>query len=459
MKKKYIGKKVLVWGLGLHGGGVGSAEFFARQGADVTVTDLKKKSVLKESLQKLKQFKNIRYVLGKHVEADFKNQDIIVVGPGIPASSPFLKIAKKSGAKLVTDIQIFFEECEAPIYAVTGTKGKTTTTMLLYAMIQKKWKAHLGGNIRVSVLGILPKIKKDHRVVLELSSFQVETLAAMKKSPHGAIVTNLSPDHLDRYVSQKAYYRSKYDIFLHQKANDIAVLNYDTKELHEAAKTLASKVYWFSSKKKVPQGLYINNSHVVFRKEGKEKIFFPVTSISLSGEHNVENVLAATLLAYFAGVPVRTIEKVLKNFSAVPGRLEKVRTFKRRTFVNDTTATVPISTIVALRSFQKPVVLICGGSEKNLSFKELVREVGKQVRFVVLMNDKASFRILREVKRQKIGVPYVFADSMRQAVKKAYEESKESEIILLSPACASFGLFKNEFDRGDQFVTAVKRLQ
>lgn len=459
MNKKYAGKKVLIWSLGLHGFGVGAAKYFASQGAIVTVTDLKSKKQLAPSVEKLKKFKNISFVLGEHRVEDFMGSDMIVYGPGIPQTAPFMKIAKKSGAKLLTDIQIFFEACKAPVLGVTGTKGKTTTTMLLYEMIRTTWKTYLGGNVRISLLDSLPRVTKKDRVVAELSSFQLEGLPEIKKSPHGAIITNLFPDHLDRYKSLRAYFNAKFAIFAYQKARDFAVLNYDNKPLRKASRLVPSRLFWFSTKEKVANGMYVQGESVIFAKEGKEHVMFSVTDVQIAGEHNLSNVLAASLLAFLVGVPKTSIVRVVKSFRGVYGRMEKIREFQKRIFINDTTATVPLATQFALKSFTKPVVLICGGSEKNLPFGDLVKEIHRHARFVVLMDDKASYRILSEMKKQKVGVPYVFAKTMKEAVKIAYKASEPGETVLLSPACASFGLFKNEFDRGDQFIAAVRALK
>lgn len=455
----YKEKKVLIWSLGLHGFGVGAAKYFASKGATVTVTDLKTRKQLAPSLEKLKEFKNISYVLGEHREKDFMESDIIVYGPGIPSTAPLMKVAKKSGAKLLTDIQILFEEFPAPIFGITGTKGKTTTTMLLYEMVRRKWKTYLGGNVRVSVLDALAKATKKDRMVAELSSFQLEGLPGIKKSPRGAIITNLSPDHLDRYKSLQAYFQAKFAIFAYQKPNDFAVLNYDNEPLRKASRLVPSKLFWFSTKKKVTNGMYVEGDNVVFAKSGKTKVVFRVKDVPIPGEHNLSNVLAASLLALLVGVPRASVVSAVKSFHGVYGRMEKVREFKKRTFINDTTATVPLATQFALKSFERPVVLICGGSEKNLPFSDLVKEIQRHARFVVLMNDKASYRILSEMKKHKVGVPHVFAKTMKEAVKLAYKVSEPGETVLLSPACASFGLFKNEFDRGDQFIAAVKALK
>ena len=432
-------KKVTIMGLGLLEGGVGVAKFFCKQGADVLVTDLKTKRQLKESIDKLKGL-SIEFVLGKHRKEDFINTDLVIKNPGVPADSPYLKIAKKHKIPIKTDVSIFFDLCQTPIIGVTGTKGKSTVATLIYLLLKKKYpKTILAGNIGVSPLEILSKIKtyslrsqnldllrykhinlkltKKSKVVLELSSFELEDL---KKSPHIAVITTLFPDHLNRYKNFREYVAAKKSIFKYQKKNDILILNYDNPEVRKLASEAPSKV------------LFFRNS----------------------------NVSAALAVAKIFKISKKDIKKVLSIFKGVPNRRELIATKKGVRYINDTTATTPQSVILAINTFKKRfpnsgIILIAGGLDKNLNYKNLAEEIKRNVSSLILLPGTASKKIKKGL--EKFDKIYL-VKSMREAVKKAARLAQKGNIVLLSPGAASFNLFKNEFDRGEQFKEAVKNL-
>lgn len=456
----YRDKKVLIFGMGLHGGGVAAVKYFLRHGAEVTVTDLKSRRELAPSIKKLPNNKRLTFSLGGHKKEDFRHADIVVKGPGIPLESPYLKIAMKAGATITSDVAVFFEEAKGTILGVTGTKGKSTTTTLLFELCKTKaGHTYLGGNIRISVLDFLDKLQKNDTAVLELSSFQLETLPSVKRSPHISVITNLSPDHLDRYGSVQAYYRAKYPIFQYQKPGDFVVCNFDDKNVQRLGKKLPSvRRYWFSVKRVVTQGAYAQDGVIYFKKGKRAERIIDFQECKLRGEHNLSNALAAVAAARLHGVPKITIAKKLKAFPGIPYRLEFIAKKNGRSYYNDTTATNPVPSIHALSSFEEPIVLIAGGSEKNLNFDDFVKSISRRVKALVLLDDKASRRIYELLQKQKQYPPVLWAKTMKQAVRLAHQQSDPGDVVLLSPACASFGLFKNEFDRGDQFNDAVKKL-
>ena len=412
--KSFKDKKVVIMGLGLLGGGVGAAKFFAKQGANVLVTDLRTRKELKESIKKLKKFDQIRFVLGKHRKEDFINADLIIRNPGVPRESKYLKIAKDNDIPVKTDVDIFFDLCSAPIIGITGTKGKSTVATLIYLFLKKKYsKTFLAGNIGVSPLELLNKIDRKSKVVLELSSFELEDL---KKSPKVAVITILFPDHLNRYKDFKHYVNAKKSIFKYQKKDDILVLNNDpeTKKLCSEAK---SKVYFFKG----------------------------------------SNVEAAVLVAELFKIPKNDIKKVLSNFKGVAHRQEFVVEKKGIKYFNDTTATNPEAVIFAIETFKKRfpksrIVLIAGGEDKKLSYRSLARSIKHDVDHVVLLPGTGSNKLKKGLSK------FYFVKSMKQAVKKASYLAQKGDVVLLSPGAASFNLFENEFDRGNQFVRAVKKL-
>lgn len=437
-KNSFKNKRVLIMGLGLYpkGSGISAAKFFAREGARVIVTDLKKRSELSGSIKLLKDFK-IRYILGKHNAKDFKEADLIIKNPAVRNDSKYLKIAKEKKIPIETDMSIFFKLCptNVKIIGVTGTRGKSTTCSLIYEILRaENENVFLGGNIQNSPLNFLDDIVGNRHtcsiIVLELSSWMLESL---KNSPHIAVLTNIMPDHLNTYKNMEEYARAKSLIFKYQNKNDFAVLNYDNKICREIGENVKAKKRWFSSKK----------ASVALRLAKTTKLL---------GEHNVYNALTAVVVAKILKVPDKKIKLALKNFKGVPNRLEFICEKKGVKFYNDTTATTPDATLAGLRALKsKEIVLIAGGADKNLDYNELAKEVSKYVKVLILLPGTATDK-LRARLIEKSDLEPIAARNMKEAVAKARELSKKGDIILLSPGAASFGLFKNEFDRGEKFV-------
>lgn len=466
---QFKNKKVLIMGLGLHGGGAGAAEFFAKTGAKVFVTDLRNKQQLKESIQKLKKFK-IKYILGKHREDDFKNVDLIIRNPAVPDNSPYLKIAEKHNIPIDTDIGIFFESltsncartvpAQPIIIGITGTRGKSTTATLLYEFLKTKYpNTILAGNIRKSVLLELSKIfrsspphlrrglrggaEKQQLIVLELSSWQLEGLAKHKKSPHIAGITTIQPDHLNRYKGMAEYIKSKTDIFRFQGKNDFLFLNQNDKIVREFSKIAESQVVFYNTKK---------------TKKHKS---------NLLGKHNQQNIAAAVKIAKHFGVRDSAIKKVLKNFKGLEGRIQKIAEINGIKYINDTTATTPDAAIAAINAITdthkiktNKLILIAGGADKNLDFGQLAKIIAKKVSFVILLKGSATEKLKASLIANRLS-PAFFkeANSMLEAVKIARGIAKKGDTILLSPACASFGMFRHEFERGKEFEKAVKSIK
>lgn len=437
MKNLFKEKKVLVMGLGLNGGGVGVAKFFCKQEADVLVTDLKTAEQLKESLNKLKNLK-IKYTLGKHEEADFMWPDLIIKNPDVPNSSPYLEIARKKNIEIETDVSLFFKMYDAFIIGVTGTKGKSTTASLIYHILKTKFKkTFLAGNIGVSPLELLDKIQKDDKVVLELSSFELENLT---QSPDIAVVTNIMPDHLNRYAGMAEYIEAKKLIFKFQNNNDALVLNADDSIVRQFAKSTKAKVYYFSTKQ-LPKDIKLDN-------------------FKLFGKHNLSNLLAAIEVAKILEIPAKTIEKSLKTFKGVPNRQELAGEINGVKYFNDTTATMPEAAIAAIKVFadkfpKSKLIFICGGMNKGLEYGEMIEKIKKYVNFLIMLPGTGSDKI----KAGLHGYDKIYdVPSMEEAVKKAHELAKKGDAVVLSPGATSFNLFKNEFDRGKQFVEALKKL-
>ena len=438
-------------GLGLNQGGAGVARFLAKQGARVLITDLKTKKELASSLKQLKGLP-IKYVLGQHRAQDFEKADLIIQNPAVPDASPYLKIAHKHKIPVETDMGLFFQLCPSKnIIGVTGTKVKSTTASLIAHILKTAKKdVVLAGNIGLSVLDALPKTKQGTFVVLELSSWQLEGLARHKISPPVAVLTNILPDHLNRYKNFTAYSRAKQLILKYQKPGDIAVLNKNDKEAKKMGLKAKSKVLWYSSLRVQPCKTGLN----------PPKDTLPSF---LQGTHNLSNILAATTVARAFSIDETITKKALATFKGLPHRMEVVAQHQGVTFINDSAATNPAATMAALQSFSNPLILIAGGQDKNLDYNALGKAVAKghHIRHLVLLSHPAydaSRKIYEAVKKydgtQKITLAFTMEEAVEVANHKSPTRLPAEQVanrkndkrfaichlpfaILLSPAAAS----------------------
>ena len=456
--KNLENKKVLVMGLGLHGGGVSVVNWLSRQGARILVTDLKTKKELASSIKKIKS-KKVEYILGKHRLKDFKEADLVIQNPGVPMDSKYIKIAREKKIPIENEASLFFRLCPAPIIAVTGSKGKSTLAFLLYKLLKKRYKdTLLAGNIRdVLMLDILSKIKKSTKVVLELSSWHLEGMAHLKKSPHVAVITNIMPEHLNRYKSMKDYVKAKALIFQFQKKQDFAVINTDNLWTRKLCKKARAKTFCCSTKKFGKNGAFEIDNKFIFVKNGQRKKLFSIRDFNIFPIHNVYHFLAAAVVGKILNISNNLIKKTIINFKGLHDRLEFLGEKKGIKYYNDTTATIPEASISALKTLgnsqTKNIILLAGGADKNLDFKSMSKSIERYCKEVILFKGKASTKIKKALNNKKI-ISHVL--SMKEAVKKAEKNAVKNDIILLSPGAASFGLFSHEFDRGEQFKKYTK---
>lgn len=457
MVTRLRGKRVLVFGLGLHGGGVTVAKWCVKQGARVTVTDLRTRRQLKISLDKLADDR-IDFVLGRHRREDVLAADLIIKNPGVPPSSPYLRLARRNGIPVTTDIGLFIERHRGPIYAVTGTKGKTTTATMLWKMLRHvDRRTALAGNTGLSPLTLLTTDGYVHPVVLELSSWQIEDLPNISWSPRIAICTNIYPDHLNRHKTMRAYVHAKLQLFTHQHARDISILSHDSPQLRRAALSLPGRILWFGNTDRVPKPRVIyHGDRAVAESRTSSKTLFTRGDLRVPGEHTMINALAAAGAAWSAGVPSRAIQKALRTFTGVPGRYEVVRTLRGVTYINDTTATTPQAAQASLETTGRKTILISGGADKDLTYMSLARSMKKYAQHIILLPGSATKKIRSAL--DLLHVPYSFAKTMPIAVRRAARIAERGSTVLLSPGCASFGVFVHEFDRGHQFTAAVRHL-
>lgn len=470
---------VTVMGLGryLQGSGVGATKWLMRHGAQTVITDLQSEEELAESIEEVMKwfaeyeeeypdrtiYKPI-FVLGEHRADDFVGANFVVQNPGVPRESEFVRLAKKNGIPVVSDIAIFYELYPHPIYAVTGAKGKSTTT----SMIGEIFKAEdertvIAGNIKVSPLEYLDELLQDDKprpVVLELSSWLLESVGDIDRGPEIALITNLYEEHLNRYGSFEDYVEAKKLIFKNQTPEQFCVLNYDQEIVRGVEKDVPSQVIWFSLKE-LPddrEGVFVRESEIVWRFGGSEEVVMKVEGLGLTGEHNVANALAAIAVARLGNVSSELIVKALKAFEGIADRQEIITDIAGVTFVNDTTATAPAAAIAAMKRFGQKgnVVLLAGGADKGLTFDEMGKTIGATCKYVVLFEGEATAKLTKAMGKS---VPTVRVDSMQKAIDAAVKVAESGDTVLLSPGCASFGIFKNEFDRGDQFKEIVGKLK
>jgi len=446
-------------GLGLHGGGLNSAIFFAESGAQVTVTDLRDRSTLKPSLEKLKAYA-IAYTLGQHREEDFTKSDLIIKNPAVPRNSPFLKVAAAKEVPVETDLSIFLGLADNPIIAITGSKGKSTAASAIhYTLLSAYPAARLGGNITTSPLSFLPELKPGDPVVLELSSWQLADLSGKSLlRPRISMVTNILPDHQDRYDRMEDYVADKKLIFREQGEKNYAIFNYQDPYQSSFAAQTRAKAFFFSDSPlpALTEGAFLEGSAGWIRNADKLEQLLD-EELSIPGRHNRLNLLAAGLAASLFGLPVEKIRAALKDFPGIEHRLELFERKKGLKFYNDSAATIPQATAAALKSLRPPITLIIGGTDKKLDFSPLM-EVIHLADSIFLLTGSASEK-MRKLFDQR-GVAYTGPfDNLKKTLMAAVAESQPGGSILFSPACTSFGMFLNEFDRGRKFKALVAALK
>ena len=452
-------KTVLIMGLGFHGGGVGAANYFTSKGARVVITDLKSENELKQSLELLKNKENLRFVLGKHYFDDFRNADLIIKNPGVPWNSPYIRHALDHGVPVETDIVIFLDkigQITSNIIGVTGTKGKSTTASLLYRIFKIKYPDTLiSGNITGSVFDIINQVKHNSYVILELSSFQLGGISSKGYRLHIGVFTNFMEDHLNYYLNMEDYFRDKSVLYRFQKKGDILVINRDNvvSSLVELPEEVESISFGLGSGFD-GEGSFTQKGEIYYRSKEKTDFIMDISSVKLTGKHNLYNVLAAVTAAYREGLTPREIERGVNTFSGIEHRLEYIGSYKECRFYNDSAATTPDAAIQGISSFSGNLTLIAGGSDKNLGLKAFTETINKRVTRLILLEGTGTDRLMKE----GLKIDYTVFDNLENAVYDASRHTKSPGTVLLSPGFASFGMFNNEFHRGNEFKRLVLEL-
>lgn len=458
-------KRITVFGLGVNMGGVGTVKFLIEHGArEVIVTDIKKREELGSALEKLAKYKNVTYVLGQHRPEDFMRVDMVIKNPVIPWTNEYVRLAEKNNVPVEMDSSIFLSLCKAPIIGVTGTKGKTTTATLIAHILEKSGKKVVRIGIgQVGVLSSLEKITPESVVVFEFSSWRLSALKHIQKSPHIAVFTNLYPDHLNYYKSMESYAADKRNIFLFQKKNDVVIANAENEWVRNLVQDAPGQLVWFGASQAIDgDGVWQEDETLFVRQGEKQSVLMPLEQIPIKGEHNIGNVLAAALASIAFGLSLEQVRTGIRSFPGVPHRLELVAEKNGVRYYNDTAATIPEAAIAALRSFPESVILIAGGTDKCLKFDLLAEEILNRSKGLILLAGTATEKLIHALKErlpaEEKNSPIRVVESMAKAVELASRGAHPGDVVLLSPGATSFGIFKNEFDRGEQFRKAVEAL-
>jgi len=455
-------KKIIVMGLGILGRGLGYTKFLAECGVDLIVTDLKTREQLATSVKALSKFKNIKFVLGEHRLEDFstgggsafsgRGPDMIIKAAGVPLHSIYISEAKKNNIPVEMDVSLF-AKCapEVMIVGVTGTRGKSMTTALIYEILSKNLKGRnvfLGGNVRgVATLPLLKKVNPPAGggdiLVCELDSWQLQGFGEARISPHISVFTSFMPDHMNYYKnSMKDYFNDKANIFKYQKKDDVLIIRPGVKKFIPSL--------WGGSGRGWAKLIVVNKKNVANWK------------FTVPGEHNRENLACAVKVAEQFNIPISKIKKTVAEFKGVEGRLQLLRIYKGIKVYNDNNATTQEATIAGIKAFSpkqdfgKKIVLICGGADKKLDLTNFVKVINKNCKFVSLIPGTGTSVLLKEY---KLKIPYEIGKDLKDVILKALKFAKKGDIILFSPAFASFGMFNNEYERNDLFVKIIKNLK
>lgn len=443
------GKRALVVGLGKSG--VASALFMKAQGARVTVSDTKSGDELRNEIPVLLDH-GITVETGGHGDRTFRGQDLIVVSPGVPVDAPPLVQARSQGETVIGEIELAARFLPGPLIAITGSNGKTTTTTLAGEIIAAAgFPALVGGNIGTPAISLAERAKSDTVIVLEVSSFQLETIQTFR--PKVAVVLNVTPDHLDRHRTFEIYVDAKARIFENQRESDFAVLNADDLTCVAMAKRTKAQIFWFSRQQEVDHGAWVRDGNILFRDGAGQREILQVSEIPLKGAHNLENVLAAVCAGALMGCAPDKIRQAVHDFKAVEHRLEFVATIGGVDYYNDSKATNVDATIKAIESFPANIHLIVGGKDKGSDYTVLNDLIRQRVKRIYTIGAAAA-----KIESQVKGAEVVHAETLENAIRKASAVAKSGDVVLLAPACASFDQFKSYEHRGKVFKEIVRGL-
>ena len=447
----FSGKKVLIIGAGKSG--IAAARLLMDENAEVILYDDKKqdetelKNKIGEEFNGKLEFENLS-------EGSAENLDYLILSPGVPIDSPLVLRLKKDTVKVIGEVELAYYHTKGRIVAVTGTNGKTTTTALTGYLLGKKFKNTLvGGNIGIPYTEICRQSTDDGVTVAEMSSFQLDTVDTFH--PYVSMILNITPDHLDRHHTMENYINAKLNCTKNQTPQELCILNYEDEVLREKARNIKAKICWFSSKTELENGMIYKDGVIYEMKDGEPKKVIDVDKMKLIGRHNYENVMAAVAAARFMGVEMETIREGLTEFAPVEHRIEYVNTVNGVKYYNDSKGTNPDASIQAVRAMTGPTYLIGGGYDKGSTYDEWIDSFEGKIKKLILMGQTRE-KIAECAKKHGFN-DYLFVESMEEAVDFCKKEAKEGDTVLLSPCCASWGMFKNYEERGRIFKDLVNK--
>ena len=445
-------KKVLVFGSGISG--IGAGKLLEQVGASVVLYDGKEtldKEVLKAQLG---DDTKAEIILGELSEEVMETLDLVVMSPGVPTDLPVVLKMRDMGIPIWGEVELAYTYGKGDVLAITGTNGKPTTTALL-GEIMKNYKesVFVVGNIGNPYTAAALEMREDSVAVAEMSSFQLETIHEFR--PKVSAILNITPDHLNRHHTMEAYIKAKEDIAKNQTKEDTCVLNYEDEVTRKIGENVKANVLYFSSQRKLDRGIYLDDGNIILRQD-EEILVCNVNELKLLGTHNYENVMAAVAMAAAYGTPMEVIRRTIKEFAGVEHRIEFVREKDGVAYYNDSKGTNPDAAIKGIQAMNRPTVLIGGGYDKDSEYEEWIQAFDGKVKLLVLVG--ATKEKIAEAAERVGFVSYVMADSFEEAVEKCIEAAEPGDAVLLSPACASWGMFKNYEERGDKFKELVNCL-
>lgn len=453
-RKELEGKKVLVFGCGISG--IGAVKLLEAVHAQVILYDGNDKLQEEEIRKKLPADSSCRIVLGELKEELAASLDLAVMSPGVPLDIPPVEKLKAHGVPVWGEVELAYRMGAGTVLAITGTNGKTTTTALL-GEIMKAYRpsVFVVGNIGNAYTGAALSMEEDSYTVAEISSFQLETTHTF--APKVSAILNITEDHLNRHHTMEEYIRVKELIAANQSKEDFCILNYEDQVLREFAAKCPARVLFFSSERRLEEGIFLEGDKIILRLEGREQELVKTGELHLLGKHNHENVMAAGAMAYCAGVPLETIRGAVMKFKAVPHRIEFVEEIKGVAYYNDSKGTNPDAAIKGIQAMDRPTLLIGGGYDKESSYEEWIQAFDGKVRYLVLIGQTREK--IREAAHACGFTDTILAESLKEAVEICARKAREGDAVLLSPACASWGQFDNYEQRGDMFKEYVRELK
>lgn len=447
-------KKVLVIGTGISG--IAATDLLVEVGANVILFDANE-AIDKEIVKgKLRSAGNVQIIVGELEEKDKEAIEYVVISPGVPIDNPFVNELRDAGKTILGEVELAYSLSKGKIAAITGTNGKTTTTALVGEVLKAYYpSSFMVGNIGIPYTSVAAQIKEDAVVVAEISSFQLETIHEFK--PQVSAVLNITPDHLNRHYTMENYTNTKLRIAENQTKDQVCVLNYEDLILREKAKDIKAKVFYFSSAQELEEGIYLKqNGDIIFAQDRKKECVCNISELNLLGKHNYENVMAGVAISHFMGVPMECIRTVIKKFIAVEHRIEYVAEKNGVKYYNDSKGTNTDAAIQGIRAMVTKTVLIGGGYDKGSEYDDWIQAFDGKVKLLVLLG-QTSDKIAACARKHGFD-RMIQVDSLEEAVRVSAEHAEPGEAVLLSPACASWGMFKNYEERGTKFKELVHNL-